>query len=658
MLFATASSLLASLLVSTGFFVYELGTFRKSMRDDLSATAQIIGNRSIGFMTFGGTEKEAAELWDALRAKPHITTACLYHGTNLATLPYFRDKNGPRLVPLRPAPSGWRFDFKNDQLEGFEHIRFNGEEIGAVYLKSDLQALYSKFYGYLGMTAIFMIATLAIVYLFSLQLQRIIASPIFHLAETAKTITTRRNYSLRARKTSNDELGQLIDGFNDMLEQIQRRDAALHRANMELEKARGELETRVHERTLELREAQKAIMQQERLKALGQMASGIAHDINNALSPIMGFADLIHLTENALSEKSKRHLRHIQTAAEDIAHIVSRLRDFYRTRDEEEKLLPINLNKVVEQIIEMTAPRWRTMPQNEGVTIEMQRDFDPDLPKMAGLESELREVLTNLVINAVDAMPEGGTITVRTRTLKEGRAKEAPTTNATGQSIILEVSDTGMGMDEETRVRCLEPFFSTKGHRGTGLGLSMVYGVVERHEGEIEIDSVLGKGTTMRLIFPVRLIESVKPAEPPANSKVQPLHILCIDDEPLQCEMVKELLERDGHRVQTADNGESGVTAFRTAIGRQQPFDIVITDLGMPYVDGREVARIIKQGSPHTPVIMLTGWGEFMSDDETDLDDFDEILNKPPRLGTIREMFRRLVANPARNKKLTTEQNA
>jgi len=656
MLFATASGLLAAVLVSTGFFIYELKTFRKSMTDDLSATAQIIGSRSIGFLTFGGTESEAKDLWDGLRAKPHITSACLYRGTNVAATPYFRDADATRIVPLRPGPSGWRFDFNKDQLEGFEHIRSNGEDIGAVYLKSDLQALYSKFYGYLGMTAIFMLATVIIVYLFALQLQRIIASPIFHLAQTAQTITTRRNYSLRAQKTSNDELGQLIDDFNDMLDQIQRRDAALHRANVELEKGREELELRVQERTRELREAQKAVMQQERLKALGQMASGIAHDVNNALSPIIGFADLIHLTEQNLSEKSKRHLRHIQTAADDIAHIVSRLRDFYRTRDEEEKLHPVNLNKVVEQVIEMTAPRWRTMPQNEGITIEMQRELDSDVPKMAGLESELREVLINLVINAVDAMPEGGAITIRTRTTKDVKLKQPPANRAATDYVIVEVSDTGMGMDEETRVRCLEPFFSTKGHRGTGLGLSMVYGVVERHEGEIDIESVLGRGTIMRLIFPVRQLEAIKPPEPLVNGKVPPLHVLCIDDEPLQCELVKELLERDGHRVQTAADGESGVTAFRTAIGQKQPFDVVITDLGMPYVDGREVARIIKQGSPETPVIMLTGWGEFISDDETDLDDFDEILNKPPRLREMREMFRRLVPSPA--KKPATEQNA
>src|SRR6185312_3785978 len=171
------------------------------------------------------------------------------------------------------------------------------------------------------------------------------------------------------------------------------------------------------------------------------------------------------------------------------------------------------------------------------------------------------------------------------------------------------------------------------GHRGTGLGLSMVYGVVERHEGTIEIDSAPGKGTTMRLIFPIRELGPAKMVPPLSSVKIKPLHVLCIDDEPLQRELVKEMLERDGHKVETADSGESGVEIFREAISRREPFDIVITDLGMPYVDGREVAKIIKQGSPATPVVMLTGWGEFISDDETALSDFDDILSKPPRLG-------------------------
>jgi signal transduction histidine kinase/ActR/RegA family two-component response regulator len=646
-LFAMACSMVALLLVSAGFIIYDQQTFRREMIADMTTTAQMAGGLSEGYLTLGGTEKDTATIWEALAHKQNIEAAALYNGTNFASAHFFRE-DIERIVPMHPAEAGWHFE--NGRLEGFEPINLNGRIIGAIYLQSDLSALHDRLARYLGMVVLLILITSVVVYLLSLQLQRIITHPLFHLASTAKTISTAKNYSVRAQKESNDEFGQLIDGFNEMLDQIQRRDVALHRANVELEKGREELEIRVEQRTKELREAQKIVMQQERLKALGQMASGIAHDVNNALSPIMGFADLIQMSEKSLGEKSKRHLKHIQTAAEDIAHIVSRLRDFYRTREDDEPLQLVNFNKIVDQVVEMTAPRWKTMPQNVGITIEMQKELEADLPRTSGIESELREVLTNLIINAVDAMPEGGKIIVRTKLKK----KKAGATD----EIILEVGDTGIGMDEETRARCLEPFFSTKGHRGTGLGLSMVYGVIERHEGNIEIDSAPGVGTTVRLIFPIRELQTAKMIEPLKNLKIEPLHILCIDDEPLQRELVKEMLERDGHKIETAENGETGVENFRKALSRREPFDIVITDLGMPYVDGREVAKIIKQGSPETPVVLLTGWGEFISDDETALSDFDELLTKPPRLGEFREMFRRVIRPAAKEKKSPVEQNA
>jgi len=819
-----ASSTLALLLVSAGFFGYELTTFRKTMTDRLSETAQIIGSQSRGFLTLGGTGKDIQGIWDGLKDNPDIVAACLYQGTNVAAAPiYFRDGSGTRLVPLHPGAPGWQFHFTKDRLDGFEPIKLNGEYIGAIYLQSDLTELYSRFYNYIGIILLFALASSAVVYLFSLRLQSIITRPIFHLAQTARTISTGKNYSLRAKKDSSDELGQLIDGFNEMLEQIQRRDAALHAVNAELENARSELELRVQERTAELkqqlarisllnqityavaarydfdsillvmlqqleahlpvdfgcvyqfdattetlrasvlgpksrpvgeqlglpptlsldetpfrpcldgeiiyepdcrecaaplagkfaeagllssmtvplmvegkafglltllrrkadgfspaehefihglsahvalavrqaqlyhdlqkaydelRQTQQATMQQERLKALGQMASGVAHDINNALSPIVGFTDLIGNSEPELSERSRRHLNYIRTAGEDIAHIVSRLRDFYRPRDEEEPLLPLDLNQVVEQVAEMTRPRWRTIPQNEGITIELQTDLESNLPALVGLESEIREVLTNLIINAVDAMPEGGTITVRTRTEgnSKGRKKNAG-------RIVLEVGDTGIGMDEETRRRCLEPFFSTKGHRGTGLGLSMVFGVVQRHDGRIEIDSKLGRGTTMRLIFPIRRVEMAEVLEFFRDEKIEPLRVLCVDDEPVVRELVKEMLERDGHSVITSESGETGIATFREASRNEQPFNVVITDLGMPYVDGREVAKIIKQESPETPVVMLTGWGAFVQDCMTAPSDFDGILSKPPRHREIREMLRRVIGSPVKKQR-------
>jgi signal transduction histidine kinase len=394
----------------------------------------------------------------------------------------------------------------------------------------------------------------------------------------------------------------------------------------------------------ELRQTQQTVVQQERLRALGQMASGIAHDINNSLSPIITFAEIIDQSEPHLQPKSPRFLKHIQTAAEDIARIAARMREFYRRRDGRETLQPIQLNDVVRQVIDLTRPRWRDMPQREGIMIEIDTELATDLPLLHSDETELREALVNLIVNAVEAMPTGGRITISTKLICSTSKPDA--TSPPGQ-LVLEVCDTGSGMDEETRRHCLEPFYSTKGNRGgTGLGLAMVYGVMQRHEGTIHIDSQPRRGTTVRLVFPLRKTRPAQPrAELPLNHSQARLRILCIDDEPLLRELLKEGLERAQHKVSTADGGEQGLSLFREAQRNGAAFDLVITDLGMPRVDGRAVTSTVKAESPKTPVIMLTGWGGLLPQDGANPCQPDCVLGKPPRLRELVHVIGHLVTH-------------
>ncbi|MBI2877168.1 MAG: GAF domain-containing protein [Candidatus Tectomicrobia bacterium] len=389
----------------------------------------------------------------------------------------------------------------------------------------------------------------------------------------------------------------------------------------------------------ELRQTQHAVMRQERLRALGQMASGIAHDINNALSPIVGFSDLLLMRELNLPDRAKSYLKLINTAGTDIAQIVARMREFYRQREQQELLLPVNLNLLVLQGIDLTRPRWRDIPQERGIVIAMQTDLYQDPPPVRGIESEIREVLTNLILNAVDAMPAGGTVRIRTRVAAGQGGKKAEESSL---DAILEVSDTGIGMDEETRHRCLEPFFSTKGELGTGLGLSMVFGAMQRHEGDIQIESEPGQGTTVRLVFPLCASEADPPSFPPMEGGDRPrgtLRVLYIDDEPMLRILMKDMLESEGHTVEVADGGQAGLERFRAAQEQGKPFDVVITDLGMPYVDGRAVAHAIKRQSSITPVILLTGWGARRGA-EGDLPmEIDAVLSKPPQLNEVREVL-------------------
>jgi signal transduction histidine kinase/DNA-binding response OmpR family regulator len=372
----------------------------------------------------------------------------------------------------------------------------------------------------------------------------------------------------------------------------------------------------------DLRQTQQAVLEQERLSALGQMASGIAHDINNAISPVTLYVENLLEADPDLSPRAREYLPIVLRAIDDVAATVARMREFYRSRDAQLALVPVELNKLVEQVIDLTRARWSDMPQQRGVVIEMIRNLAEDLPRVPGVESEIREALTNLVFNAVDAMPEGGKLTLGT--------------SAAAQSVQLEVVDTGIGMDETTRRKCLEPFFTTKGERGTGLGLAMVYGTVKRHAADIRIDSAQGQGTRFVITFPVSQTadlagqggESVIPLS-------APLRILVIDDDPLVLDSLKGTLEADGHAVVTDDNPRRGIELFRAAQGAD-PFGVVITDLGMPHLDGRAVARAIKEMSPTTPVVLLTGWGRRLDADGQAPRDFDHVLGKPPRLRELR----------------------
>lgn len=382
----------------------------------------------------------------------------------------------------------------------------------------------------------------------------------------------------------------------------------------------------------ELRRTQHVVAQQERLRALGQMASGIGHDINNALSPVIAYTELAMRTE-PLNDKARRYLESIKTAGEDIARIVANIREFYRKRAATESLEPVNLNKIVPQVIELTRPRWRDIPQSKGIPVSVGMSLAEELPNIFSSDSELREALTNLVLNAVEAMPEGGVIQLNTTTTSEPDARYKG-----HERVILEVRDSGTGMDEETRKHCLEPFFSTKTNSGgTGLGLAMVFGVVERHNGSIEIESEPGKGTTVRLVFPV-----YKPGDTDALKQEQAslaaasaLRILYIDDEPVLRDLMQELLGIGGHRVKIADGGQAGIDAFRLAHAESEPFDLVISDLGMPNIDGRKVAQVIKGESARTPVMLLTGWGKMMEADGTVPEHVDLVLSKPPQLNEL-----------------------
>ena len=385
----------------------------------------------------------------------------------------------------------------------------------------------------------------------------------------------------------------------------------------------------------DLRQTQQSAMQQERLRALGQMASGIAHDINNAISPVALYTESLLETETNLSPQGRHCLEVIERAIDDVAATVARMREFYRQREPQLALSPIDANLVVQQVLDLTRARWSDMPQQRGIVIALRTQLADALPMLPGSVGEIREALTNLVFNAVDAMPDGGTLSVRTSCT--GAAGEA-------RQVRIEVGDTGIGMDENTRRRCLEPFFTTKGERGTGLGLAMVYGMMERHGASIDIVTAPGQGTAVRLDFPACAAGEGELAPDAAHVVPPRLRILVVDDDPMVLKSLRDILEIDGHEVVSADGGQAGIDCFQAAYDRHEHFALVITDLGMPHMDGRKVASAVRRCSPATPVIMLTGWGQRLAADSDYPEHVDCVLGKPPRLKELRRALNAVMA--------------
>jgi CheY-like chemotaxis protein len=294
----------------------------------------------------------------------------------------------------------------------------------------------------------------------------------------------------------------------------------------------------------------------------------------------------------------------------------------------------VQLNRAVQQVVELTRPRWSDLPQARGAMVDLQTDLTDPMPEIMGAEHEIRDALTNLIFNAVDAMPAGGTLSVRTRKAvgADGEARA-----------FIEVTDTGIGMDEDTRRRCLEPFYTTKGERGSGLGLAMVYGMIQRHSAELEIESATGQGTTIRLSFPAYTSAVVAPGVKHAAVAKRRLRILLVDDDPLLIKSLQDTLQEDGHVITSSHGGSAGIETFAAAMKHGERFDVVVTDLGMPHVDGRKVAASVKNASPATPVILLTGWGQRLIAANDAPAHVDKVLAKPPRLHELRAALAELI---------------
>ena len=358
----------------------------------------------------------------------------------------------------------------------------------------------------------------------------------------------------------------------------------------------------------QLRATQHQLVQSAKLNALGEMAGGVAHDFNNILAAILGRTQL--LLRSMENTEIRRQLVVIEQAALDGASTVRRVQEFTRLR-QDEHFETVDIAQVLRDVVEFTRPAWRSGAKKRGLHVEVRQFLDSQQP-VAGNASELREVFTNLVLNALDALPFGGLILI--------------TSQDQGEAVVVRVRDTGVGMDAETQARIFDPFFTTKPVKGTGLGLSVAYGIVTRHHGTISVESQAGLGTEFVLTFPASRPALPGTTESLAGSPLEfpRMRILVVDDEEPVLEVLADMFRNRGQEVRTAMGGEAGITELQ----RFRP-EVVFSDLGMPDVNGWDVARRVKSQAPETPVVLVTGWGSQLEEGSAQARGVDLIMAKP-----------------------------
>ena len=436
-----------------------------------------------------------------------------------------------------------------------------------------------------------------------------IAGPIRKLSARAISISKGDLHQEISLHTG-DEIEGLAKTFNKMTREL--------KLNRDEQK---KLIQKLYENNERLKEEIKAreqleeeLIKVERLRALGEMSGGVAHDFNNILGAILGRAQL--LLERVKHSDVRDGIEIIEKAALDGAETVRRIQEFTRVRVDSSSFVSLDINQVITDSIEFTRTHWKKESEAWGRSIDMQCDFGV-VPTMMGDPSGLREVFTNLIINAVDAMPKGGVIRIATE--------------VEGNTVVVRVQDSGIGMSMEVQKRTFDPFFTTKGTRGSGLGLSICYGIISRHKGEIVLDSKVGKGTTFTIRLPLNLSgkepESIREKEEP----VVPARILVVDDDAMMRSVLTDILIQSGCHVDEVSSGREGVELFS-----HDEYDMVLTDLGLDDMSGWDVAKKIKERSPDTPVVLITGWGMQLSEDENRTRGVDFVVSKPFKLEELR----------------------